>query len=139
MLTINRLLLVAAPCTWALASTVPVLAVTFANLGFAFIVILVSYWSLWHFRQLFFNGLVSHKGKAVLITGCDTGFGHLLADRLAKDGFLVFAGCLDASGTGANILRERTNIRVLQMDVTKKEDIDAAFEIVENDLDNKGQ
>ncbi|XP_049511925.1 retinol dehydrogenase 7 isoform X1 [Dermacentor silvarum] len=137
MLTINRLLLVAAPCTWALASTVPVLAVTFANLGFAFIVILVSYWSLWHFRQLFFNGLVNHKGKAVLITGCDTGFGHLLADRLAEEGFLVFAGCLEAAGAGAKILRERTNIRVLQMDVTKEEDILAAVEIVEKALDNK--
>ncbi|XP_070382992.1 retinol dehydrogenase 5-like isoform X2 [Dermacentor albipictus] len=137
MLTINRLLLLAAPCTWALASAVPVLEVTFANLGFAFIVILVAYWSLWHCRQLFFEGPVSNKGKAVLITGCDTGFGHLLADRLAKDGFLVFAGCLDASGTGAKLLREESNIRVLQMDVTKQEDIDAAVESVEKALDNK--
>ncbi|XP_054933756.1 retinol dehydrogenase 7-like isoform X2 [Dermacentor andersoni] len=139
MLTINRLLLLAAPCTWALASAVPVLEATFANLGFTFIAILVAYWSLWHCRRLFFNELVSHKGKAVLITGCDTGFGHLLAERLAKDGFIVFAGCLDASGTGARLLKEETNIHVLQMNVTKQEDIDAAAEIVEKTLDNKAR
>lgn len=34
------------------------------------------------------------SGKAVLITGCDTGFGHALAKHLHKLGFTVFAGCL---------------------------------------------
>ncbi len=34
------------------------------------------------------------KGKAVLITGCDSGFGHELAKHLHKLGFTVFAGCL---------------------------------------------
>lgn len=34
------------------------------------------------------------RGKAVLITGCDTGFGHALAKHLHKLGFTVFAGCL---------------------------------------------
>lgn len=34
------------------------------------------------------------KGKAVLITGCDSGFGHALAKHLHKLGFTVFAGCL---------------------------------------------
>ena len=32
--------------------------------------------------------------KAVLITGCDTGFGNLLAKRLANEGVTVFAACL---------------------------------------------
>lgn len=34
------------------------------------------------------------KGKAVLVTGCDCGFGHALAKHLHKLGFTVFAGCL---------------------------------------------
>lgn len=34
------------------------------------------------------------EGKAVLITGCDKGFGHALAKRLHAEGFTVFAGCL---------------------------------------------
>ena len=34
------------------------------------------------------------KRRTVLITGCDSGFGNLLAKRLAKNGQKVFAGCL---------------------------------------------
>lgn len=34
------------------------------------------------------------EGKAVLMTGCDKGFGHALAKRLHAKGFTVFAGCL---------------------------------------------
>lgn len=34
------------------------------------------------------------QGKAVFITGCDSGFGHALAKHLHKLGFTVFAGCL---------------------------------------------
>lgn len=34
------------------------------------------------------------EGKAVLITGCDKGFGHALAKQLHAKGFTVFAGCL---------------------------------------------
>lgn len=34
------------------------------------------------------------RGKAVLITGCDSGFGHALAKHLHTLGFTVFAGCL---------------------------------------------
>jgi hypothetical protein len=32
--------------------------------------------------------------KYILITGCDTGFGNLLAKRLDGRGFYVFAACL---------------------------------------------
>lgn len=34
------------------------------------------------------------SGKAVLITGCDSGFGHALAKHLHGLGLTVFAGCL---------------------------------------------
>lgn len=34
------------------------------------------------------------EGKAVLVTGCDKGFGHALAKQLHAKGFTVFAGCL---------------------------------------------
>ncbi|KAL3226978.1 hypothetical protein MRX96_024483 [Rhipicephalus microplus] len=66
-------------------------------------VIVGSVWlALWISYQL--AGLVSSafvtqvhgEGKAVLITGCDTGFGHRLAKRLSRRGFLVFAGCLSS-------------------------------------------
>jgi len=40
----------------------------------------------------------SPEGKAVLITGCDSGFGHDTALVLAKKGWKVYAGCLTDGG-----------------------------------------
>ncbi|XP_077492451.1 dehydrogenase/reductase SDR family member 9-like [Amblyomma americanum] len=137
VLPINRLLVLVTPCLWALGSTVPVVQQISATFGFALLTLLVGYWSLWYGRRLLFNGSVKPNGKAVLITGCDTGFGHHLAEWLASDGFLVFAGCLDASGVGARALNERAGIHVLQMDVTVQEEVDAAVERVENELGNR--
>ena len=39
------------------------------------------------------RGRVSPEGKAVFITGCDTGFGNGLARKLDGCGFTVLAGC----------------------------------------------
>ncbi|XP_077492450.1 short-chain dehydrogenase/reductase family 9C member 7-like [Amblyomma americanum] len=136
MLTVNRLLVLVTPCLWALGSTLPVVQQISVTFGFALITLLVGYWFLWYGRRLLFNGSIKPSGKAVLITGCDTGIGHLLAEQLANDGFHVFAGCLDASGVGARKLQERSGIRVLQMDVTVEEEIEAAVEKVEKELDN---
>ncbi|XP_035232726.1 retinol dehydrogenase 7-like [Stegodyphus dumicola] len=41
---------------------------------------------------------LSPNGKAVFITGCDTGFGNALARRLDRLGLHVFAGCLFPKG-----------------------------------------
>lgn len=63
--------------------------------------------------------------KVVLITGCDSGFGHRLARRLDALGFTVVAGVLAKEGEGAKELAERcsSRLRVLPMDVTKVEDV----------------
>lgn len=42
---------------------------------------------------------------AVVVTGCDSGFGQMLAIDLASRGFIVFAGCL-AAETGKALLRD---------------------------------
>ena len=36
---------------------------------------------------------IDPSNKAVLITGCDTGFGHKLAVKLSTYGFTVYATC----------------------------------------------
>ncbi|XP_077528691.1 retinol dehydrogenase 7-like isoform X2 [Haemaphysalis longicornis] len=87
--------------------------------------------SIW---RVAFVRLVSPDGKAVLITGCDTGFGHLLAQFLARDGFLVFAGCLDANGQGATALKKLSRIKVIQMDVTKEYEIEDAYRIITEEM-----
>ncbi|XP_078689227.1 D-beta-hydroxybutyrate dehydrogenase, mitochondrial-like [Branchiostoma floridae x Branchiostoma belcheri] len=57
---------------------------------------------------------VDGNGKAVFITGCDSGFGFLLAKRLDSLGFTVFAGCLlaDSGGEGAKKLRAECSSRL---------------------------
>ncbi|KAI1299978.1 17-beta-hydroxysteroid dehydrogenase type 6 [Halotydeus destructor] len=82
---------------------------------------------------------VTPKDKCVFVTGCDTGFGNLIAKSLSKKGFHVFAGCLFPDGDGAHELSEMSNITVLPLDVTKDEDAARCFEIVQNHVQETGQ
>ncbi|NWH66179.1 BDH protein, partial [Geococcyx californianus] len=80
-------------------------------------------------------------GRAVLITGCDSGFGHLLALRLHRLGFTVFAGCLCPGGDGARRLRREAGsgrLRVLRLDVTRQRDVLAARDAVLSHLPERG-
>ncbi|XP_076458086.1 short-chain dehydrogenase/reductase family 9C member 7-like isoform X1 [Babylonia areolata] len=80
---------------------------------------------------------VDSEGKAVLITGCDRGFGHMLAIQLAKLGYRVFAGCLDATGEGAvKLCKTSSNIEVIQLDVTSDEQVTKARTYVDRQWGN---
>ncbi|XP_065496202.1 D-beta-hydroxybutyrate dehydrogenase, mitochondrial-like isoform X1 [Caloenas nicobarica] len=78
------------------------------------------------------------EGKAVLITGCDKGFGHALAKQLHAKGFTVFAGCLlaDKNGDGARELKNMKSDRmqVLQMDVCSDQEVAQAVDFVKRTL-----
>ncbi|XP_077494726.1 retinol dehydrogenase 7-like [Amblyomma americanum] len=137
MLTVAQLTLPAAALLWLVASRIPILLAGATNVGLTLLTLSAGYWLLWHARRAFFNGLVDPKGKAVLITGCDTGFGHMLAKQLASDGFFIFAGCLDENGDGARALKKAENILVLKMDVTKVEEVSRARKVVEDSLDGR--
>ncbi|KAK8776405.1 hypothetical protein V5799_030250, partial [Amblyomma americanum] len=63
---------------------------------------------------------------------CDTGFGHRLAKRLAENGFRVYAGCLSSVSDGACVLNLVPNVHVLQLDVTKEDEIDEAYKEIIN-------
>ena len=54
------------------------------------------------------------------LIGCDTGFGNLIAKKLHKDGFKVFAGCLFPNKEGAEDLRQ-LGIDVIELNVTKED------------------
>ncbi|KAG5839227.1 hypothetical protein ANANG_G00202780 [Anguilla anguilla] len=68
-------------------------------------------------------------GKAVFITGCDSGFGKATARHLDALGFEVFASVLDLGGPGATELRRACSSRLtlLQMDITQPRDIQQAL------------
>ncbi|XP_031705756.1 D-beta-hydroxybutyrate dehydrogenase, mitochondrial [Anarrhichthys ocellatus] len=86
------------------------------------------------------RGSIEVKGKAVLVTGCDSGFGHALAKQLHKLGFTVFAGCLfkDNGGEGAKELEEfhSDGMKVVQLDVCSDEQVDQAVEYVKESLED---
>jgi len=75
------------------------------------------------------------SNKAVLITGCDSGFGKALTQQLASKGISVFAACLTEQGK--NDLGKVKNVQAFQMDVTKDESVKAGVEFVTKNL--KGQ
>ncbi|MEE6471630.1 hypothetical protein FKM82_009321 [Ascaphus truei] len=49
----------------------------------------------WHRQRQILQNL---SDKYVLITGCDTGFGNLLAKQLDRRGLRVLAACLTEKG-----------------------------------------
>jgi len=83
-------------------------------------------------------GLVSGNGKSVLITGCDTGFGHHAALRFNQLGFHVFAGCLNTDSKDSQLLEmtcvNKERMQLVQLDVTDKVSIVSALELVTKKL-----
>lgn len=78
------------------------------------------------------------KGKAVLITGCDTGFGHQLVHQLLDYGFTVFAGCLRPDSAGARKLKsygKSNKIFILDMDVTKEQSVQNSLNSFKHSLE----
>lgn len=79
--------------------------------------------------------------KHVFITGCDTGFGHLLALKLVENGIPTFAGCLTEEGKIE--LEKKTKwasgkIWLLSVDVSSDKSVAKAAEFVSNKLQGKG-
>ncbi|XP_073409942.1 retinol dehydrogenase 7-like isoform X1 [Dendrobates tinctorius] len=88
-------------------------------------------------KDVFFNP----QGRAVLITGCDSGFGNLLALRLLDMGFTVFAACLFPDGDGAQALINHSSpgqVKVIRLDVTSDEEMEKVKQYVKENLPDKG-
>lgn len=66
--------------------------------------------------------------KAVLVTGASTGIGRAITERLAADGYFVYAGA--RKDTDLADLNAIENVQAIRLDVTKAEEIVAAVETV---------
>ncbi|KAL5018109.1 hypothetical protein ScPMuIL_003831 [Solemya velum] len=84
---------------------------------------------------------IAVHGQGVVITGCDTGFGHHLARRLDGSGFTVYAGCLDEHGDGADTLRtsDTGRMHVLPLDVTSDTSVNSCLEYVTKSCGDEGR
>jgi NAD(P)-dependent dehydrogenase (short-subunit alcohol dehydrogenase family) len=98
----------------------------FLIIGFAF----VLYLSYRLYQHFFPTPNINPNGKYVLISGCDSGFGHGLAIELDKQGFNVLAGVFTENSVTSVKNELSPNATVFRLDITKQEDIDATFDLV---------
>ncbi|XP_025975043.1 retinol dehydrogenase 7-like [Dromaius novaehollandiae] len=76
--------------------------------------------------------------KYVLITGCDSGFGNLLARQLDARGLRVLAACLTEPGAAQLRAAASSRLQTLLLDVTSSESIAAAAAWVEGRVGDRG-
>ncbi|KAJ6658147.1 hypothetical protein lerEdw1_001623 [Lerista edwardsae] len=77
--------------------------------------------------------------KYVFITGCDSGFGNLLARQLDARGLRVLAACLTQQGAERLGKASSERLRTTILDVTCTESIEAATEWITKKLGHYGQ
>ena len=77
--------------------------------------------------------------KAVLITGCDSGFGYELAKKLDARGLQVFAACLTAEGQAKLKSECSQRLTTLKLDVAEQNDVQKALEVVKSRLPSQGE
>ncbi|RUS85641.1 hypothetical protein EGW08_006587 [Elysia chlorotica] len=81
---------------------------------------------------------VDPTGKAVFITGCDSGFGNELAQQLDSLGYTVFAGCLAPDREGARALKSSCSdrLKIVPIDVTDDFQVSQAVNFVKSNIGN---
>lgn len=77
------------------------------------------------------SGQGSEAQKAVLITGASSGIGRMTAERLAADGYFVYAGARKQSDMDS--LNQLDNVMAVRLDVTVQEEIDAAVDLIQTE------
>jgi NAD(P)-dependent dehydrogenase (short-subunit alcohol dehydrogenase family) len=73
---------------------------------------------------------VDPRGKYVLISGCDSGFGNTLAIELDQQGFNVLAGVYSVDSKAVLVNQLSTRATVFLLDITRQQDIDSAYEMI---------
>ncbi|UJR29507.1 hypothetical protein I4U23_010724 [Adineta vaga] len=94
-------------------------------------IIIITFYSIYRLYQYIFHSRnIDPQNKFVLISGCDTGVGHLLAIELDKKGFHVLAGVFLQDNV--NLLKEKLSPRaiIFHLDITKQEDIDYVYDLI---------
>ena len=92
------------------------------------VLILIAILSIYLVTCLFGRKKIDIKGKFVLITGCDTGFGRATAIKLDKMGACVLATCLTKEGEQSLKSETSDKLKTFQMDVTNSKQIKDVYE-----------
>ncbi|XP_027583182.1 retinol dehydrogenase 16-like [Pipra filicauda] len=89
----------------------------------------------WHRERQTVPGL---REKHVLITGCDSGFGNLLARQLDGRGLRVLAACLTEAGAARLRAATSPRLQTVLLDVTSSQSIAAASAWVRERVGDRG-
>ncbi|XP_040003595.1 retinol dehydrogenase 1 [Xiphias gladius] len=76
--------------------------------------------------------------RHVLVTGCDSGFGNLLARQLDAKGLRVIAACLTERGAAELEAAASPRLKTLLLNVTDSESIGRAAEFVSGEVGERG-
>jgi saccharopine dehydrogenase-like NADP-dependent oxidoreductase len=79
-----------------------------------------------------------HK-RYVFITGCDTGFGNLVASTLDRKGVHVIAGCLNNELASSLKEKSSSRLRTVVVDITDQESVGNALTFTQDVLQGKGR
>lgn len=79
------------------------------------------------------------EDKYVYITGCDSGFGNLLARHLDKLGFPVIAGCYTEKGEDELKKIASDRLTTVHIDVSDSESVSKAAAAIEALVGQKGE
>uniref|UniRef100_A0A3Q2G9C4 Retinol dehydrogenase 1 n=1 Tax=Cyprinodon variegatus TaxID=28743 RepID=A0A3Q2G9C4_CYPVA len=111
--------------------------VLLSNLALTCVFLLGCFLALrWYIRDSYrFGGFTQ---KHVFITGCDSGFGNLLARQLDRKGFKVIAGCLTEKGASDLAAVTSPRLKTLLLDVTDSASIRSAAEFVSREVGQQG-
>ncbi|XP_068123753.1 retinol dehydrogenase 5 [Hyperolius riggenbachi] len=102
-----------------------------------YVLAIVVVWAIgWFLRDR--QTISQQSDKHVFITGCDTGFGNLLAKRLNRKGFRVLAGCLTQAGADDLQKACPMGLKTTLLDVTNADSITKAVEWVKTEVGSKG-
>lgn len=77
--------------------------------------------------------------KHVFISGCDSGFGNLLARQLDARGLHVLAGCLTERGASALKAAASPRLKTLLLDVTDSASVGRAVALVSAEVGERGE
>lgn len=91
----------------------------------------------WYIRDS--NKVEGFSQKHVFITGCDSGFGNLLARQLDEKGFHVIAACLTDKGAADLSSAASSRLKTVLLDVTDSESVRRAVEFVSKEVGQRGE
>jgi len=122
---------------WVLAITVAVFVFGYIFVFFGLCLFIRSVFMSYKNKSL---GKLDTAGKAVVVTGCDSGFGLGLAERLHERGFTVYATCLNLQSPGATHLRglDYDRLRVVPCDVSSDDSVAMCLRVVREQCGSSG-